>query len=84
MDTLKFRLNTVERSIILENIQMTQDRLSYNNITFAKESENSVKVIYKQEIVEDSQERKDIGLSWALSTMYCALAQYKDHVFIYQ
>lgn len=26
MDTLKFRLNTVERSIILENIQMTQDR----------------------------------------------------------
>lgn len=24
MDTLKFRLNTVERSIILENIQMTQ------------------------------------------------------------
>lgn len=30
MDTLKFRLNTVERSIILENIQMTQDRFSYN------------------------------------------------------
>lgn len=53
MDTLKFRLNTVERSIILENIQMTQDRFSYNNIAFAKESENSVKVIYKQEIVED-------------------------------
>lgn len=84
MDTLKFRLNTVERSIILENIQMTQDRFSYNNIAFAKESENSVKVIYKQEIVEDSQETKDIGLSWALSTMYRALAQYKDHIFIYQ
>lgn len=62
MDTLKFRLNTV-------NIQMTQDRFSYNNIAFAKESENSVKVIYKQEIVEDSQKTKDIGLSWALSTI---------------
>lgn len=57
-------------------------RFSYNNIAFAKESENSVKVIYKQEIVEDSQKTKDIGLSWALSTMY--LAQYKDHIFTYQ
>lgn len=36
MDTLKFRLNTVERSIILENIQMTQDRFSYNNIANQK------------------------------------------------
>lgn len=35
---------------------------------------SSVKVIYKQEIVEDSQKTKDIGLSWALSTMYRALA----------
>lgn len=40
------------------------DRFSYNNIAFAKESENSVKVIYKQEIVEDSQKTKDIGLSF--------------------
>lgn len=53
-------------------------------LAFAKESENSVKVIYKQEIVEDSQKTKDIGLSWALSTMYRALAQYKDHIFTYQ
>lgn len=34
--------------------------------------------------VEDSQKTKDIGLSWALSTMYRALAQYKDHIFTYQ
>lgn len=37
-----------------------------------------------EEIVEDSQKTKDIGLSWALSTMYRALAQYKDHIFTYQ
>lgn len=35
-----------------------------------------------EEVVEDSQKTKDIGLSWALSTMY--LAQYKDHIFTYQ
>ena len=73
---LKIRLNSEERTITLGNIKMNQDTFSYNSVTFTKIDDNNVLINYKKEIVEDTQENKDLGLSWALEEVFFVLNYY--------
>ena len=76
MATIKFHIDATNNIIMLSNIKMNQNNFSYNNVTFTKVDDNNIRVKYKKQTTEDSQDGKDCNLTWGLNSIMKVLSEY--------